>query len=118
MLGVTLKADCRKDWQPHVALFDLIRDREVTTAMLAEVIGETAARGYLTATGTKKKEIIRNARTGSSRQKVTGWQPRWMTFPQGQYTKRSLTARRLMSAWPASEVHCNCDVSAESIRPG
>lgn len=93
MLGTALKADCLKDWQPDAALFDLIRDREVTTAMLAEVIGETAARSYLTATGTKKKEIIRNALTGTNRQKITGWQPRWMAFPQSRYTERQLTTR-------------------------
>lgn len=92
-LGAALKADCRKVWTPDPALFDLIRDREVTTAMLTEVIGETAARSYLTDTGRKKKDIICKALAGEGRQKVSDWQPIWMAFPQGSYTERPMTAR-------------------------
>ena len=92
-VGETLKADCLKHWQPDDAFFDLIRDREVTTALLSEVIGDEAARSYLTETGPKKKEIIKNALAGRNREKVSGWRPRWMAFPQTRYTTRPLTGR-------------------------
>jgi len=61
--------------------------------MLAEVIGQREADCYLTATGTKKKEIIRMALTGISREKVEGWLPRYMRFPQSGYTERGKAVR-------------------------
>ncbi len=92
-LGAVLKADCLDHWQPDDALLDLVRDREVTGALLADVIGDEAAASYLTETGSKKKEIIRNALAGTSRSKAERWQPRWLAFPQGRYTKRPLMGR-------------------------
>lgn len=91
-LGHRLATDCAKSWQPDDTFFDLIRDREVIGAMLEDVIGD-AARSYTTDTGRAKKQIIRNALTGTNRQKVNGWLPKWLAFPQGGYTERPLTAR-------------------------
>jgi ParB family chromosome partitioning protein len=85
--------DALKDWQPREPLFDLIRDKEVLSAMVEEVAGKQTAASYLTATGAKKKEVIRNALEGKGRPKKEGWQPRWMLFPQAQYTRRRLTQR-------------------------
>jgi len=56
------------------------------------VIGETAATGYLTEPGTKKKAIIRKALAGEGRSKVENWTPRYMAFPQRGYTGRAMTA--------------------------
>ena len=92
-VGGDLKVDVLKDWQPDDALFGLIRDKETLSAMVEEVAGKQTAVSYLTATGGKKKEVIQNALTGKGRPKVEGWKPRWMAFPQGQYTKRRLTQR-------------------------
>jgi len=92
-LGGDLRVDALKDWQPDDTLFALIRDQDTLSAMLAEVAGEQTAGTHLTATGARKKEIIRNALAGKNRPKKEGWKPRWMAFPQGQYTKRPLTAR-------------------------
>ena len=92
-LGSDLEVDVLKDWQPDATFFDLMRDKDTLTAMLGEVAGKQAADTYLTATGAKKKEIIQNALTGTSRRKTENWKPRWMAFPQGQYTKRPLTTR-------------------------
>lgn len=66
--------------------------------MLEDMIGKRAAASYLTDTGKRKTEIIQNALAGRNREKVTGWRPRWMAFPQGQYTIRRLTARRPAAA--------------------
>ena len=48
--------------------------------------------GEGTHTATAKKQIIRNALAGKNRNKVA-WTPRWLTFPQGAYTSRTLTLR-------------------------
>ena len=98
MLGETLTIDVGKHWQPEDTFFELARDREAVGAMLAEVIGEQAAASYLTETGTKKKAIIRKALAGDGRTKVDDWTPRYMRFPQGGYTGRTLLARERAAA--------------------
>ncbi|MGE0851985.1 MAG: ParB/RepB/Spo0J family partition protein [Hyphomicrobiaceae bacterium] len=89
-LGLHLKVDCLKHWQPDEPFFVLVKDREAVNGMLAEVIGETAANTYLTEPGTKKKAIIRKALDGDGRTRKEGWTPRYLAFPRGQYTKRNL----------------------------
>ena len=93
-LGEQLAVDVGKYWQPDDQFFDLARDREAVHGMLAEVIGAREADSYLTATGTKKKEIIRMALSGTCREKVEGWLPGYVRFPQAGYTERALTARQ------------------------
>lgn len=97
-LGQVLAVDVGLHWQPDDLFFDLAKDREAVSGMLIEVIGETAARGYLTETGTKKKAIIRKALAGEGRAKVDGWLPGYLQFPQAQYTERPLTAKPQASA--------------------
>ncbi len=92
-LGETLSVDIGHGWQPDDTFFELARDREAVGGMLAEVIGEQAAAGYLTETGTKKKAIIRKALAGDGRVKVEGWTPRYLRFSQGRYTERPMTGR-------------------------
>ena len=91
-LGAVLDVDVGQHWQPDDVFFDLVKDREAITAMLAEVLGDTAAASYLTETGTKKKAILRKALAGDGRTKVKGWLPRYMRWPQTGYTGRPLTA--------------------------
>ncbi len=91
-LGQRLDVDCMRHWQPDETYFALVKDREAVGAMLAEVIGETAANSYLTDPGTKKKGLIRKALAGDGRTKVEHWTPRYMAFPQAQYTNRPLAA--------------------------
>ncbi len=92
VIGTRLEVDVGKQWQPDDLLSDLAKDREAVGAMLTEVIGETAARSYLTETGTKKKALIRRALAGDGRTKVEGWSPRYMQFPQQKYTERPAIA--------------------------
>ena len=92
-LGQALKVDIATTWQPDDLFFDLVKDRDGLSAMLAEVVGETAARSALTETGPKKKAIIRKALAGDGRAKVETWLPRYMRFPGEKYTDRPLTVR-------------------------
>lgn len=91
--GVALAVDLKGRYRADDALLELLRDRAVISAVLAEVIGEKPARGLLSATGTRMKEVIGRALDGRDREQVTDWLPRWLAFPQRSYTKRRLTAR-------------------------
>jgi ParB family transcriptional regulator, chromosome partitioning protein len=46
-IGVHLNLDMSAIWQPDDAFFDLIRDRQVANAMVAEVAGKRGADGNI-----------------------------------------------------------------------
>lgn len=76
-------------WQPDEAFFDLLRDREVASAMLADIGGRSVADGNSSEKVKTQKKIIRDFLSGENgRQKVDGWLPRWMKFPAETYTDR------------------------------
>jgi len=88
-VGCHLAVDMGKVWRPDDALFDLIRDREVANALLAEVAGTTIAQANAGEKVKAQKAVIRDCLTGSNgRAKVEGWLPRWLRFPVGTYTER------------------------------
>ena len=97
-LGTTLKVDVGQHWQPDATFFELAKDREAVSEMLAEVIGESAATCHLTDSGSKKKSIIKMALAGDGRSKVDAWTPRYMQFPLAAYTARPLTAAARFAA--------------------
>ena len=89
LLGAMLGVDMATVWQTDDALLDLIRDREVCQAILADVAGDTVATANERATGKVKRGIVRDCLTGENgRAKVEGWVPRWMAFPPAAYTER------------------------------
>ncbi len=89
LLGTRLGVSMAEVWQADDALLDLIRDREVLDAMLAEVAGETVASANAGGTGKVKRRIIRDCLTGDNgRTKLEGFVPRWMAFPPAAYTAR------------------------------
>ena len=76
-------------WQADDAFFALIRDRELLTAMVAEVAGEGVAAANAKEKSSTMKAIVRDALDGSNgREKCEGWVPRWMRFPPSAYTQR------------------------------
>ena len=91
-LGTTLAVTPTWTGEGNTTFLDLVRDREVTRAMLRDVSGEAAERANYTATGKLMKEIITQSLTGNGRRKVSDWMPPWLRFPQAQYTKRKLKA--------------------------
>jgi ParB family chromosome partitioning protein len=89
VLGPMIGTDMAKVWQADDALLDLIKDREVLGAVLADVAGTDVAAANGAATGKVKRKIIRDCLTGENgRAKVTGWVPKWMAFPPAAYTER------------------------------
>jgi len=85
-LGSYLGVDMASLWQADQAFFDLLRDKQVLTALVAEVAGPQAATANAGETGKVMKAIIRDCLAGeNSRPKVEGWVPRWLRFPAGSY---------------------------------
>lgn len=88
-LGNHLNVNMRDYSQPDDAFFDLLRDREVASAMLADVGGSDVADGNALEKVKTQKTIIRDFLSGENgRQKIDGWLPRWMKFPVESYTDR------------------------------
>lgn len=111
-LGIHLGVDMAEVWQADDALLDGIRDRDVLDAVLTEVTGATVAEANAKATGTIKRQIIRDCLEGTNgRAKVGGWVPRWLRFPATGYTGRGGVASVRRSA-RAVEVMTPVDVPA------
>jgi ParB family chromosome partitioning protein len=83
--GAVMKPNVAIWWQPDDLFLDLVKDRRVVNAMLAEVAGETVANGNVAETAKVQKKIIRDCLMGTGREKVEGWLPGYMEFPIRQY---------------------------------
>lgn len=89
MLGQLLGTDMRLCWQDATVLPDLIRDKQLLTAVVAEVAGADVAEANAGATVKVQRGILTDCLTGSNgRAKVEGWLPRWFAFPPSGYTDR------------------------------
>lgn len=88
-LGRTLAVDMGSAFAADEALVDLLKDRELLDAMLAEIAGEEAAAANGKATGKVKRQIIADCLKGENgRAKAEGFVPRFMAFPPSAYTER------------------------------
>jgi len=88
-LGLTLGLDMADWWQADSALFDLIRDKEVLGAMVAEVAGQAVADANAREKGATLKKIVTDHLAGiGGRPKVARWVPKWLAFPPAAYTAR------------------------------
>lgn len=86
--GVHLGVDMAKTWTAEDTFFDLVRDKSVVSAMVADIAGKSVANANISATGKVQKEIIKDCLNGTNgRQKVDGWLPRWFEFPARGYRK-------------------------------
>jgi ParB family transcriptional regulator, chromosome partitioning protein len=116
-LGLHLGLKMADYWTADTAFFDLIRDREVLTAILSEVGGDTVAQAHAAEKGKTIKSVINDYLTGSNdRAKVEQWVPRWMAFPPSAYTQRggvATVAAASRAAWLAEpEVPLDPDPAA------
>jgi ParB family chromosome partitioning protein len=88
-VGAHLKVDTAKTWTPEDAFFELIREKRVVNAMLAEVAGKAVADGNVAERLRTQKQIARDCFEGANdRPKMAGWLPCWMSFPARGYTDR------------------------------
>lgn len=71
---------------PDDAFFELLRDKSVTNAMLADIAGDSVAKANCDATAKAQKAIIRDCLDGrNGREKTPNWRPRWLQFPALSY---------------------------------
>ena len=88
-VGVQIGVDMADWWQADAAFFDLIRDREVLSRIVAEVAGETVATANAGEKTKTLKRIVRDHLDGADgRTKVERWVPKWLGFPASAYTTR------------------------------
>jgi ParB family transcriptional regulator, chromosome partitioning protein len=88
-LGPVLSVDMASYWTADGAFYELLRDREVATAILAEVGGAAVASANAKEKGKAIKGVIADCLTGEGgRPKREAWVPRWMAFPPSAYTER------------------------------
>ncbi|WP_033073041.1 ParB/RepB/Spo0J family partition protein [Sphingopyxis sp. MWB1] len=89
MLGQVTETDLRTCWNDTTVLPDLIRDKQLLNAVVAEVAGTDVAEANAGATAKVQRSILVDCLTGSNgRAKVEGWLPRWFAFPPSGYTER------------------------------
>ncbi len=105
VLGNMLSVDMADHWQPDQTFFDLFRDKEAINACLKHIGGKRVADAHISSTAKVQKKIIADyldgtreggkqeagsatARQGSKKATSGNWQPRYMAFPFGVYTKR------------------------------
>jgi ParB family chromosome partitioning protein len=105
--GTQIGIDMAAWWEADDALFDLIRDKAVLGAIVAEVAGSKVAKANADEKAKTLKTIIRNHLDGvEGRKKVEGWVPRWMRFAPTAYTKRggvgTVSAARRIGAYPVA----------------
>lgn len=88
-VGETIGTDMANWWSADTAFFELIRDKEVLTCMVAEVAGKRIADANAGEKGKTLKGIVRAHLDGAEgRTKVERWVPRWMRFTPSNYTTR------------------------------
>lgn len=91
-VGLPIGIDMAAWWSADDAFFAGLRDKEVLTALAAEVGGNEVAAANAREKGATLKAIVRDHLDGSNgRAKVEGWVPRWMAFPAAAYTERGGT---------------------------
>ncbi len=99
-VGAHLAVDTAKTWTPDDAFFDLIREKSVVNAMLAEVAGKAVADANVAERLKTQKQIIRDCLDGANdRPKIKDWLPGWMSFAPRGYTDRG--GLRHVEAWKA-----------------
>jgi ParB family chromosome partitioning protein len=88
-VGSEIGVDMARYWQADDAFFEVLRDKEVLTPIVAEVAGEPIASANAKEPGKVLKRTVRDHLDGANgRPKVSGWVPKWMVFPPSAYTTR------------------------------
>lgn len=118
-VGLQIGVEMDKWWEADDALFEGLRDKEVLTAIVAEVGGTDIAAANAKEKGSVQKAIIRDHLDGTNgRPKVAGWVPRWMAFPPAAYTERggvgTVSAyRKLVAVEPLPEIDDDAEAFGE-----
>lgn len=88
-VGHEVSIDMATYWQADDAFFELLRDRDVLSAIVADIAGEDVAAANAKEKGKVLKQIAHDHLEGTNgRRKTEAWVPRWMAFPPSAYTAR------------------------------
>ena len=88
-VGMQIGVDMADWWEADAAFFELIRDKEILSRIVAEVAGETVAAANVGEKAKVLKRIATDYLSGAGgRTKAERWVPRWMAFPASAYTER------------------------------
>ncbi|KEQ51833.1 ParB/RepB/Spo0J family partition protein [Sphingobium chlorophenolicum] len=88
-VGLILGVDMGQWWTGDDAFLDLLRDRELLGALLADVAGTSVAAANIREKAKTQRRILGDHLRGErGRQVHAGWVPRWMAFPPSAYTTR------------------------------
>lgn len=88
-VGMQIGIDMADWWEADAAFFQLIRDKEILSRIVAEVAGETVAAANASEKAKVLKRIAADYLSGTDgRTKAERWVPRWMAFPASAYTER------------------------------
>lgn len=124
-VGLHLSVEMGAVWKPDAAFFELLRDKGIVNALLADVAGDAVASANAGEKAKVQKQLIRDHLDGTNgRQKVESWLPRWMAFPPTAYTDRggfrtALLARQvapLFAPQASHEPRCEVEAPAEPER--
>ena len=116
-LGLHLGVNMADYWSADSAFFDLIRDREILSAILTEVGGASIAQANAQEKTKTLKSLINDCLTGQGgRPKADRWIPRWLAFPPTAYTQRGGVATVAVAARVAwlAETETQHEADAES----
>ncbi|MEQ1754299.1 MAG: hypothetical protein ABL973_09225 [Micropepsaceae bacterium] len=99
-VGAQLKVDVAASWQADDAFFDLVREKSVVNAMLAEVASRDIADANVAVKLKTQKQIVRDCLNGANgRARAAAWLPGWLAFPPRGYTSRGGLSH--VAAWTA-----------------
>ncbi|MBY8821069.1 ParB/RepB/Spo0J family partition protein [Sphingomonas colocasiae] len=116
-VGLHIGVDMAAWWSADDAFFEGLRDKEVLTAIVADVGGAEVAAANAKEKGATLKAIIRDHLDGTNgRAKVESWVPRWMVFPPSAYTARGglvVEAVTPVEAEPPVEIEVPDEVEAD-----
>jgi ParB family chromosome partitioning protein len=90
-------ADLSEFWQPDEAFFDLLRDRRVINAMVADIGSPTLAETCAADTAKAQKMVIGNRIMGEGCPANPEWRPGWMQVPPSRLVENA--ACRPVDAW-------------------
>ena len=80
-------ADPAEFWKPDDAFFDLLRDKRVITAFIAEAISAEAARKAESLTGKAQKDMLTATLAPDEDGTGTSWSPGWMRVPPTRHVE-------------------------------
>ena len=108
-VGLHLGVDMAALWQPDAAFFELIRDKAIVNALLADIGGEAVASANAGEKVKAQKQLVRDFLDGTNGRPQRAWLPRWMAFPPAAYTDRGgfRTVRHALQVAPLFEAEAS-----------